>query len=266
MLTCRSASVDWLPLTGSELMQSSENANFNNSFFRRLERLTTSNLREVVSPKYLSVSQTVFADADVVDRIIFPVEAIVSVELCLDGSSCTELTTIGREGFFGISPVAGTDLVSGQYVVRQAGNVLEMSLDTFGNLLQGNAKIKRLCDRYALYQMLNISQRAACRQTHTKLQRLCQKILVWDARNGGHHRFDMTHQILAEMLGNNRSTISEHARRLQSQGIIRYTHGRVEVLDHKKLMGKSCRCFDVMRIAYLQLINDSELRDDHLFY
>lgn len=229
--------------------------NSKNEFLNRLRELSVASLDDCISSKYLKLGQPVFENRAVVDCIIFPVDAIISVEYCVDESSCTELVTVGREGFIGISWVSGCDLMHGSCIVRQPGEVLEMDPKAFTKLLQKSPTAKQLCDRYVLYRMASMAQRTACRLTHSVLQRMSQQLLVWEARNGDRSQFQMTNQNLANLLGIHRATASEHLSRLQSLGLITCTHGKVQILNHKQLSRKSCGCYDITKTLYHQLID-----------
>ncbi len=234
--------------------------NSKNEFLNQLRHLCVSGFEDRPLSKYLKMGQQVFEKPGVVDRIIFPVDAIVSIEYCVDENACTDLLTVGREGFVGVSRVAGSALMLGHAVVRQQGEVLEMNLKTFTKMLQQSKAAKHLCDRYVLYRMACLAQRTACRMNHTVLQRLCQKLLVWEDRNGGRGHFSLTHKNLANMLGIHRATTSEHLTRLQSLGVVTYSHGQVVICNREQLLKKSCGCFRITRDLYRNLVEESHLR------
>ena len=65
--------------------------------------------------------------------------------------------------------------------------------------------------------------------------------------------FALSHEFLAEMLGASRSTVSEVAGKLQAAGLIRYSHGRVTVVDRKGLEAASCECYAAIRAHFDRL-------------
>lgn len=48
---------------------------------------------------------------------------------------------------------------------------------------------------------------------------------------------------MPHMLGVRRSSVSEVAARLQNNGSIRYSRGRIEILDKRKLEKCACECY-----------------------
>ncbi len=233
---------------------------FKSEFLNRLRQVSETSFDGSITARHLQVGQEVLADPAVIDRIIFPASAIISVEYCVDENSCAELVTVGREGFIGVSWISGSDFMLGRCVVRQAGGVLEMDLKTFSKMLQQSPAAKQLCDRYLLYRMACMAQRTACRMNHTVLQRMSQKLLVWEDRNGNRGQFPLTHKNLANMLGIHRATASEHLSRLQSLELISYSHGQVTIRNRDQLMKKSCGCYGIAQDLYRRLVESPSLR------
>ena len=63
----------------------------------------------------------------------------------------------------------------------------------------------------------------------------------------------ITQELLGQMLGARRSTISVSAGILQRAGLIRYTRGHVTIVDREGLMAVSCECYAVIK-AELDLV------------
>ena len=57
----------------------------------------------------------------------------------------------------------------------------------------------------------------------------------------------MKHEFLAMMLGVTGPVMTRAAGRLQKEEIIRYTRGRVNVLDRGRLEASACECYGVMK-------------------
>jgi Mn-dependent DtxR family transcriptional regulator len=59
--------------------------------------------------------------------------------------------------------------------------------------------------------------------------------------------FSLSHEFLAVMLGVARPTVSIVAGGLQEAGLIRYSRGRMTVLDREGLQAASCECYAIVR-------------------
>jgi CRP-like cAMP-binding protein len=57
----------------------------------------------------------------------------------------------------------------------------------------------------------------------------------------------LTQEFLSDMLGAQRTTVTQVAGNLQNAGLIRYQRGRIAVLDRPGLERISCECYRVIR-------------------
>jgi CRP-like cAMP-binding protein len=77
--------------------------------------------------------------------------------------------------------------------------------------------------------------------------------------SGGGALHDLLHQeFLAQMLGVRRGTVSLTAGVLQQAGVIRYTRGRITVLDADALHEAACDCYDIVQAEYQRLTSAPE--------
>jgi hypothetical protein len=63
----------------------------------------------------------------------------------------------------------------------------------------------------------------------------------------GSNSVALTQEVLAQMLGTRRSTVTVSAGILQTAGLIAYYRGDVEIIDRKKLEEAACECYGIMR-------------------
>ena len=57
--------------------------------------------------------------------------------------------------------------------------------------------------------------------------------------------FQLSHEFLAMMLGNRRQSVTVIAGALQDDGLIKYKHGRIAILDRAGLEARACECYGV---------------------
>ena len=62
--------------------------------------------------------------------------------------------------------------------------------------------------------------------------------------------FVLTQEFLAMMLGVRRASVTVAAGMLQQAGFIRYSRGRVEVLDRDGLERAACECYRIITDSY----------------
>jgi CRP-like cAMP-binding protein len=108
-------------------------------------------------------------------------------------------------------------------------------------------------NRFAEAMQARILQSAACNAVHSVEQRLCRWIL------STRHRRDqsvlpLTHEILAERLGVQRSTVTAIMGRLQAAGAIQQVRGGITIADGVKLEQSSCECYRRLRTIFERLL------------
>lgn len=57
------------------------------------------------------------------------------------------------------------------------------------------------------------------------------------------------------MLGVRRAGVTEAANMLQQAGLIRYTRGKVTILNRKELEAASCECYEIISGEYARLLD-----------
>lgn len=65
----------------------------------------------------------------------------------------------------------------------------------------------------------------------------------------------LTQECLAQMLGTQRSRVSEAAIILQFAGLIRYSRGIINILDRAGLEGFVCECYRVVKVESDRLLS-----------
>jgi CRP-like cAMP-binding protein len=91
-----------------------------------------------------------------------------------------------------------------------------------------------------------IQQTVACNALHSLEARLCRWLLEIQDCIGG-NTIPLTQEIIAQMLGVRRTTLTVIARLLQSAGMIRYCRGIITVVDRAKLEENACECYGVIK-------------------
>jgi Mn-dependent DtxR family transcriptional regulator len=66
----------------------------------------------------------------------------------------------------------------------------------------------------------------------------------------------VTQELIANMLGVRREGVTEAAGKLQASGLIRYTRGKITVLDRAGIEARCCECYDVVRRGTDRLLLD----------
>jgi len=93
--------------------------------------------------------------------------------------------------------------------------------------------------------MLQISQCAVCFRFHQIQERLARWLLL-SADRMDSTEFRMTQEYWSLMLGVRREGVTKAASHLQKLGIIKYSRGRIQILDRPRLEAASCACYAIL--------------------
>ena len=98
-----------------------------------------------------------------------------------------------------------------------------------------------------------VAQTAACNRHHTVEERLARWLLtVQDQIQAS--ELVLTQEFISQMLGIRRSGVTVAATSLQQAGMIRYSRGRITVIDREKMKLVACECYDVINNEFSRLL------------
>ena len=76
----------------------------------------------------------------------------------------------------------------------------------------------------------------------------------------GSDSLQFTQEFLAEMLGVRRTSVTLHARTLQQAGIIKYSRGRIQIIDLEAMQDTVCECYVTVKSYYQKLLGPPEAK------
>jgi CRP-like cAMP-binding protein len=92
-------------------------------------------------------------------------------------------------------------------------------------------------------QLAEARQTSACRAVHPASARLARMLLEC-VLHTGELRLRLTQEFMGGMIGVGRTTVTRAASRLQDRGLIRYSRGRIIILDDAGLRLHACECYE----------------------
>lgn len=186
--------------------------------------------------------------------VYFPETMVVSQVNRMEDGSVVEVGTIGNEGMVGISLFLDADALPSRTLVQVAGEGKRMPAEVFGDGAQARPQFQRLLRRYTHAYLTQVAQTAACNRMHSLDERCARWLLMTHDRVGRAEQFVLTHEFLAFMLGVRRAGVTIAAGALQQAGIIRYSRGKITVLDRAALESASCECYGIVREHFERLL------------
>src|ERR1022692_4889233 len=160
------------------------------------------------------------------DHVFFPDSGVVSVVAVYADGSVIEMATIGREGCTGVQAVLGAKSSSVRLLVQIPGSAARMSRAAFTDAMGSMPEFRSLMYAYAQAFLEQVLVSVACNGAHSLRQRLARWLLMMRDRSDG-DALPITQNLLAEMLGVQRPTITNAAQELEHAGLIE--RGRQQV-------------------------------------
>jgi len=167
----------------------------------------------------------------------------------VDRRSTLEVGMIGSEGMCGFSLMLGSREAPLRALTQGAGAALRIKATAFLKHLHNSPSLRPLLERYVYVLLQQLAQTSACTRFHVVERRLARWLLMTQDR--AHcETFEMTQGFLAHMLGVRRAGVTDAAGLLQARNVIRYTRGKITILDRGRLEDAACACYRSDANAY----------------
>jgi CRP-like cAMP-binding protein len=204
----------------------------------------------------LTTGQVLWPADGPIHGVYFPRTAVCSLLTPLADEAPVESATVGFEGLVGIPVVLGAPTTHTRGIGQIAGAAARVDAGRFRDWLAGADGALALFLRYAQVLLEQTAQSVACNRKHEMDER-CARWLLATADRVGSASFLLTHEFLAAMLGVRRASVTVAAGMLQQAGLLRYSRGRVTILDRERLEEASCECYRVVRVGHERLLGYS---------
>src|ERR1700720_4030867 len=191
--------------------------------------------------------EQVLMDADSsLDHVFFPDSGVVSAVAVYSDGSIIEMATIGREGCTAVQAVFGAEISSVRLLIQIPGGAAKMSRAAFMRAMETMPSFRSLMFAYVQAFLEQVMVSVACNGAHSLKQRLARWLLMMRDRSDD-DALQITQNLLAEMLGVQRPTITNAARELERAGLIARGWRQVTILDRLGLVEASCECYQMVR-------------------
>lgn len=202
---------------------------------------------------WMEFHRPLFEPGQRIEHVYFPNTAVVSLLNVMENGETAEVGIVGYEGIVGLPVFLNTDSVSSLAMTQAEGEGMRMKTADFREEANRHGPLHRLLQRYTQALLTQVSQTAACNRFHSVEERFCRWILMTHDRVR-QDTFPMTQEFVSEMLGVRRPTVSVVAGMLQKAGLIRYSRGKMTILDRQGLEAGTCECYQLVRNEFDRLI------------
>jgi CRP-like cAMP-binding protein len=213
-------------------------------------------IRPYLVARSLRRGQILFEPGEDVDITYFPCLGTLASLLVIssDGRE-VEAASIGHEGAVGGIVSAGHKPAYGRAVVQIGGPAFSIDNDRLEHAKAQSPAFHDLFSRYADALLAQMMQSVACNALHSVEER-CSRWLLSTQDRVRRSPIPLTQEALAEMLGVQRTTVTAVIKTLQSRGLIRYSRGRVEILNRRGIEDTACECYRSVEAHFGLLLPD----------
>ena len=206
-----------------------------------------------LEPIEMPLGLSVYESGGAQGYVYFPTTAIVSLLYVLANGSSAEIAITGNEGLVGIALFMGGETTPSRAVVQSAGNGFRLRAAMVKKQFEAGGPLQHLLLRFTQALITQMTQTAVCNRHHAVDQQLCRWLLLSLDRLSG-DKLVMTQELIANMLGVRREGVTEAAGKLQDEGLIEYSRGKITVVDRAKLEKRVCECYAVVKREYDRLL------------
>ncbi len=217
-----------------------------NRLLQRLAPSDLSQLKPLFKQVKLETGTILHEPGSPVEQVYFPTNGLVSMLAIMKNGQAIETAVIGREGVVGGEIASAGAQSAGQAMVQIEGSALRIGAAPFLKVLDGSNGFRSQINRFQSVVVLQAHQSAACHAFHSVEARLCRWLLQ-AADTVESNRVNLTQEFLSHMLGCQRTSVTLAAHALQKSGLIRYTRGKIEILDRPAIEECACECYGVLR-------------------
>jgi CRP-like cAMP-binding protein len=216
---------------------------------RLLLALPPRNLKQL-APKLEFIrceSEQILLDLDAsIDHVFFPYSGVISVVAVYSDGNVIEMATIGREGCAGVQAFFGAKRSSARLLVQIPGSAAKMSRAAFDRAMKSMPSFRGLMLAYVQAFLEQALVSVACNGRHSLKERLARWLLTMRERSDD-DVMPLTQDLLAELLGVQRPSLTHAAAELEKAGLILRGRRQITILDRQGLIKASCECYQLVR-------------------
>ena len=197
--------------------------------------------------------QILFDTGDRINTAYFPLTAIVSLVVLLSKGESVEAAMVGRDGVVSATSALDGRLAMNRGVIQLAGDVIACDAQDLKAAAKQSDTLTSVLLRHEQALFAQAQQSAACMANHVIEARLCR----WLLRARDLARSDtlcFTQEYLGEMLGVRRTSVTVVAHTLQKAGFIKYSRGKIQLVNLEGVQDGACECYETVKSHYEELL------------
>lgn len=212
----------------------------NNFLLKTIEAAGIKDLQPHLTTRQLSQGEVIAESGEPIKHVYFPHSCVLSCVVGLADGGAVAGGLIGKDGAFGAVQALDGMVSLNKVFVMVAGTASVIEVRQLVKAAEEIPALRRILLAYEQFFLAQVQQTAACNALHDVPRRTCRWLLRLQELAGS--SFPLTQEALALMTGTRRTTVTQVASRMQNDGLISYTRGRMELLDIPAIRNVACEC------------------------
>lgn len=197
----------------------------------------------------LNLGDILYEADEAIRYVYFPIKSVASFIWKAEDRMTIEVGMVGSEGMTGVTIISGIKTLPYQTIVQGADGAMRMKTTALMAEFNRHGALHSLLLQYMHGLFIQVARTAICNRIHPIQQRFCRWLLMMRDRTGSDDLL-LTHHFIASMLGTRRTDVTIAAGILQKAGMLRYSRGRVTVLDLERLVASACDCYRISKAEF----------------
>lgn len=156
---------------------------------------------------------------------------------------------VGRRGFVGVPALLDADRSFHHCVMQVPGEGFRLPVAVVKEMFDTSPDFRGMAMRFLEARYVQATQSAGCNLLHRMEQRLARWLLSTRSHTGS-DEFQISQEFLSEMIGANRSTITQTLGALERSRLIHLDRGLIRIVSCDGLCRTACECHRVIDAAF----------------
>ncbi|MGA2536838.1 MAG: Crp/Fnr family transcriptional regulator, partial [Terracidiphilus sp.] len=191
-------------------------------------------LQSRLKPVSLPIRTVLYEPDETPKYAHFITSGIASIVSSMSDGASAEVGVWGNEGLVESFHLLGRAKIPTRCFIQMEATALRIPFKELQKEFQESTEFREAVLQCVQSQGFILGQLAACNRLHEAEERLARWLLMVRDRVDS-HTYSLTQEFLANMLGARRTTVTAAAGELQRKGLIKYSRGRIRIVDSEGL-------------------------------
>jgi len=217
------------------------------------------NVRRHLDSVHFKQGEVVYLTGDKIQYVYFPVDGLFSLVSNTEDGSTAEIAMVGKEGMIGHPVILKDGKTHYEVSVQIATDALRIRAEILEEEFRKGGALQEFVLRYLNLLIGQVSQLSICNRFHSMGKALSRWLLIaQDLVNSD--SLNLTQESISHALGVPRTGVTMAAVNLQRAGLIRYSRGKIVILDRTRLEANSCECYRIIHNETEQFLKELNSR------